>query len=275
MSFASRASTEINETTLEAGLLPPTRSSDAADAADTAAADAAAVAAAETPRRLLLRQLIAEFTGTALLATCISLQAGAAAIGFFLSALVFAFGHISGGMFNPAVSLAVWLRGRMSLKQAALYSFVQLLGAFVGGLFSLATSKAVSDKAILMPGFPMPNKDLMNIPLLAVFLCEFIGSFALVTVVLNVATTKANEKNSFYGFAIGATVAMGALTVGGISGGAFNPAIGIALPLVAGHPDVSQVMYLIGPMLGGAAAAGLFRLIASPADLKDSRIHIQ
>ena len=262
MSFASEKSLQMKDT-LEDGLLSPGSGDSASDGTQD-----------ETPERLLRRQLFAEFLGTTLLALCISLQAGPAAIGFCLTSLVFAFGHVSGGMFNPAVAIAIWLRGRMSLKHAGLYSLVQLLGAFVGSLFSLAISKSVADDMIVMPGFPMPNKEIIKSPLLPVFLCEFVGTFALATVVLNVATTKANEDKSFYGLAIGFTVAMGAFTMGGISGGAFNPAIGIALPLVAGHPCISQIMYLVGPILGGALAAGAFRLTADPTDLKDSSIHL-
>jgi len=254
MSFSSDKSDA-----LESGLLPP-----AADKAE-----------AETPSHELRRKLIAEFTGTAILAACISLQAGAIAIGFCLTALVFSFGHISGGMFNPAVSLAVFLRGRISLKLAGMYSLAQVVGAFVGGLFTMAISKSVNAPEVVMPGFPMPNKDLIGKnPLLATFLCEFLGSFVLATVVLHVATTAANENNSFYGIAIGFTVGQGAFTIGGISGGAFNPAIGTALPLVAGHPEWSILMYWVGPMLGAALSAGVFRLTAAPADLKDSRIHV-
>lgn len=228
----------------------------------------------EKPDREMRRKLIAEFTGTAILAACISLRAGAVAIGFCLVALVFTFGHVSGGMFNPAVSFAVFLRGRMSLKIAGLYSLVQIAGAFIGGLFTLAVSKTVNAPEVLMPGFPMPNKDILGDPLLATFLCEFLGSFVLATVVLNVATTAANEDNPFYGIAIGFTVGQGAFTVGGISGAAFNPAIGIALPLIFGKADWYICMYLVGPLLGAALAAGVFRFTAAPADLKDSRIHL-
>lgn len=242
---------------MEEGLLPPAKSGKADE---------------ETPGQELRRKLIAECIGTALLAACVSLQAGPIAAGFCLTSLVYAFGDISGGMFNPAVALAVWLRGKMSLKEAGYYSIAQLVGACVGALFSFGITTAGG--GISMPGFPMPSEKLTNIPMLATFLSEFLGTFALVTVVLNVATTKKSENKSYYGLAIGFTISQGAFTLGGISGGAFNPAIGIVLPLVGGHPDISQAMYLAAPLLAAAAATGLFRLTAHPDDLKDSSIHV-
>jgi aquaporin Z len=89
---------------------------------------------------------------------------------------------------------------------------------------------------------------------------EFLFTFALAYVVLNVATAKSTEGNSFYGLAIGFTVAAGAFAVGSISGGAFNPAVAIGA-MVMGLFSWSHIwIYLLANFAGGAAAAYAFRL---------------
>ena len=93
------------------------------------------------------------------------------------------------------------------------------------------------------------------------FIVEFIFTFALAWVVLNVATTKATMGNSFYGLAIGFTVLVGAITVGGISGGAFNPAVGLGV-LTMGLESTRQFgVYLISEFAGAAVAALAYRLV--------------
>ena len=87
---------------------------------------------------------------------------------------------------------------------------------------------------------------------------EFLFTFALVYVVLNVATAKATEGNSFYGWAIGFTVLVGALVVGGISGGAFNPAVAIGGALMNIFAWSNIWIYLVAELVAGAVAAGVF-----------------
>ena len=87
---------------------------------------------------------------------------------------------------------------------------------------------------------------------------ELTYTFALASVVLHVATTKAQEGNSFFGLAIGFTVAAAAVAAGGVSGGAFNPAVGTALPAVHGHGKDIWI-YWVGPLVGAAIAGLLFR----------------
>jgi aquaporin Z len=93
---------------------------------------------------------------------------------------------------------------------------------------------------------------------------EFLFTFALAYVVLNVATAKATEGNSFYGLAIGFTVAAGAFAVGGISGGAFNPAVALGVAVI-GVLSWSHIwIYLVATFLGGAVAAGVFLYLQGP-----------
>ena len=131
--------------------------------------------------------------------------------------LIYAGGHISGGHYNPAVTLAVMIRKKLSFQKDVLpYWFAQSLGAILGAVAAVEiTGKVGSAKPIAAARiFPA-------------FLSEFFFTFALCYVVLNVAVSPTTKGNSYYGLAIGFTVLAGAVTVGGVSGGAFNPAVAI------------------------------------------------
>ena len=173
------------------------------------------------------------------------------AIGFALMVLVYSTGHISGGHLNPAVSLGAFLRGALSATEMVIYWVAQILGGVVGalitrGVFSEAPTAAQIDTA-------------------PAFIVETVFTFILVWVVLNVATSKDTDGNSFYGLAIGATVMTGAFAVGSISGGGFNPAVAISLA-VNGNFDWANIwLYIVAPLIGGALAAVAFRVF-SPAD---------
>jgi aquaporin Z len=92
---------------------------------------------------------------------------------------------------------------------------------------------------------------------------EFLFTFALVYVVLQVATSKVSEGNSYFGLAIGGTVTAGAYSVGSISGGAFNPAVAVGLVIMGVVPVASIWMYLVACLLGGAAAAFVYKQVAN------------
>ena len=101
-------------------------------------------------------------------------------------------------------------------------------------------------------------------------LVEILFTFALASVVLNTATTKKLEGNYIYGFAIGLTVTAAAIAGGGISGGAFNPAVGTGpiLYSLAHEGSASNLaLYWIGPLIGGALAALLFRFL-QPSEMR-------
>jgi aquaporin Z len=101
-------------------------------------------------------------------------------------------------------------------------------------------------------------------PPLAALLVEMLFTFALALVVLNVATSSRTQGNSHYGLAIGFTVTVGAFAGGGISGGAFNPAVGVGPTIVnalLGDGTFGNLwLYLVGPFLGGILAALVFRI---------------
>ncbi len=173
------------------------------------------------------------------------------AIGLALMVLVYATGHISGGHLNPAVSLGAWIRGAMTATEMVTYWVAQALGGVVAALICRAVLPMADEAAQIETG--------------PAFIVEAVFTFILVFVVLNVATAKANDGNSFFGLAIGATVMTGAFAVGPISGGGFNPAVAFGLS-VNGNFDWSNLwVYVLAPFVGAALAALAFRVL-SPAD---------
>jgi aquaporin Z len=203
-----------------------------------------------------MAKLLTEFVGTFFLVFTIGLAGpapfGALAIGSALMVMVYMGGAISGAHYNPAVSLAVFLRGKCSAADLVSYMVVQILAAVAAaGVVYVVAGKSFA----VAPG--------EGVSTLAALLVELLFTFALALVVLNVATSKATAGNSFYGLAIGFTVFAAAISGGGISGGAFNPAVGIGPNLVhlsLGGGSVQHVwLYIVGPLAGGALAALVFR----------------
>jgi aquaporin Z len=174
------------------------------------------------------------------------------AIGSLLMVIVYAGGHVSGGHYNPAVTLAVWLRGRCPTPDVPFYWGSQVIGAFAAGAV-----------ALYLKGNPIVTPQ--EIKIVPALIAEFIGTFALAYVVLNVATAKATAGNSFYGLAIGFTVVVMAFALGGVSGGAFNPAIATGITFMHLEKTANFWMYIVGDLAGGAAAALTFKFI-NPED---------
>jgi aquaporin Z len=208
-----------------------------------------------------MNKLITEFIGTFFLVLTIGCTvigtAGSGvipplAIGAALMVMIFAGGHISGAHYNPAVTLGVLVRGRCSVSDAVGYMISQCLGAFVAAL-------AVG---FFKSGIPVTPGEIDTTKALV---AEFLFTFALVYVVLNVATAKGTANNSFYGLAIGSTVMVGAFAVGGISGGAFNPAVALGVT-VMGLSSLSNIwVFLVGNFAAGLAAGIVFKTL-NPQD---------
>jgi len=174
------------------------------------------------------------------------------AIGSILMVMIFAGGHVSGGHYNPAVTLGVYLRGRCPVGDVVPYMVSQVVGAAL----------AAGVVKFLTGGVPGPVLTPATGPALV---AEFLFTFALVTVVLNVATAKGTSGNSFYGLAIGMTVMSGAFAVGTISGGAFNPAVAVGICVMGLVSWSSFWIYLVANFLGGAVAALTFKSL-NPKD---------
>eukprot|EP00753_Platysulcus_tardus_P010681 PLAT2959.1.p1 GENE.PLAT2959.1~~PLAT2959.1.p1 ORF type:complete len:254 (+),score=89.02 PLAT2959.1:49-762(+) len=201
-------------------------------------------------------KLAVEFMGTLFLVLTVKLSEMPLAIGSVLMVMIFAGGHISGAHYNPAVTLGVTLRGGMKMQEMLLYWLVQLAGGLAGGFLGNALGATSGTH-----GSPQLG---MNINAGQGLLAEFLYTFALVTVVLNVATTKSNADNSFYGLAIGFTVFAGAASAGPVSGGVFNPAVGLGTVVSAvsiGLPGDAVWIYFLAPLLAGAFAAAFFRFV--------------
>lgn len=210
----------------------------------------------------MTRKAIVEAIGTFFLVLTVAsvvIEPGAGAlaplaIGSALMVMVYAGGHISGGHYNPAVTLGVFLRGRATATDLGVYWLAQLVGAALA-VFAF--------QALRGGAYDVVPLQLATVP---AFLAEFLFTFALVYVVLNVATARGNEGNSHYGLAIGFTVLIGAYSVGSISGGAFNPAVAVGITMLGIAGLGSLWLYLVANLLGGAAAGLLFNALDMGSD---------
>jgi aquaporin Z len=199
----------------------------------------------------------AEFIGTFFLVLTIGCAAvlglagdfAPVAIGSALMAMIYAGGHVSGAHFNPAVTFAIFLRGRCPAADVAPYIGVQMIASVIA---ALVTTR------ILGSGTDITALDLSGMTL-NVFVVEFLFTFALGYVVLNTATAKGTDGNGFYGLAIGLTVVAGAFTVGGISGGAFNPAVVTGLIVMGKLAAANAWVHVVANLAGGAVAALAFK----------------
>jgi aquaporin Z len=172
------------------------------------------------------------------------------AIGSSLMVMIYAGGHISGGHYNPAVTLAVWVRGRIAMLDALIYWVVQVLGGLAAAFLVL-----------YMKHNPAMTGDIPAGSVDRALVAEFLFTFALAFVVLNVATAKGTANNSYYGLAIGFTVLTGAYAVGAVSGGAFNPAVAVGITAMGLVKLANIWIYLLADLAGGAAAGLVFNFL--------------
>ncbi|MFF1632081.1 MIP/aquaporin family protein [Streptomyces sp. NPDC058272] len=177
------------------------------------------------------------------------------AAGTVLMVMVYAGGHISGGHYNPAVTMAALVRRRITPADAVAYWIVQ----FAAGVVAAVVARAVVNPAQVTALAPSGHA------LAATAVVEFLFTFALCYVVLNVATSKDQPGNSFFGLAIGFTVVAGAFAVGGISGGAFNPAVTLGAATGGQFAWSTLWVYIVVQAVAGAAA-GLAFLTLNPGD---------
>lgn len=203
-----------------------------------------------------MKKYVVEFIGTFFLMFAIITavaNAGALAplaIGAALMVMIYAGGPISGAHYNPAVTLAVWIRGKCETKDIAGYVIAQLAASAIAA--TVATS---------LLGIPMGSG--MEVEVVPALTAEFLGTFALCFVILNVATADRSAGNSYFGLAIGFTVTAMAFTLGGVSGGAFNPAVVVGGSL-AGLLSWSNLwIYLVANLVAGAVAAFTFKFVDS------------
>lgn len=207
-----------------------------------------------------MKKYLVEFIGTFFLVMVVGMSViwpnagilAPLAIGLTLMVMVYAGGHVSGGHFNPAVTLAVWLRGRCAKADVLPYIISQLLAS-------------VAASAVVMALKDNPQVTAQELKILPALAAELIGTFALAYVVLNSATAKATAGNSFYGLAIGLTVTAMALAFGSVSGGVFNPAVAVGVTVMKLEKIANIWIYLVANFAAGALAAAAFRFI-NPED---------
>jgi aquaporin Z len=177
------------------------------------------------------------------------------AAGAVLMVMIYAGGHISGGHYNPAVTLAALWRRRIGPADAVAYWIAQ----FVAGVIAGVVARAIVNPAAVTTLHPTGHA------LAATAAVELLFTFALCWVVLNVATSKDQVGNSFFGLAIGFTVLAGAFAVGGISGGAFNPAVTLGAAVGGLFAWSTLWVYIVAQAVAGTAA-GLAFLALNPDD---------
>lgn len=178
-------------------------------------------------------------------------------IGFALLCCVYLGGHLSGAHYNPAVTLSIFLRGKMESSEVAPYWIAQ----FLGSLAAFAMGWWISGGTVAIAPGP-------EVGAFKAVVVEILFTFMLALVVLNVATHPKTAGNSYYGLAIGFTIVVAAYVGGGISGGAFNPAVGFGATVInaiwGGGSWGNLWIYIVGPLVGGALAAFAYTALSGP-----------
>ena len=207
-----------------------------------------------------MQKYFTEFIGTFFLVLTIGMAGGAEhdhfafiAVGAMLTALVYMGWHLSGSHFNPAITLGVFIRKEIDLKEAGIYLGVQLLAGIAAA--ALAGVLIMDDSFVF--DFIRPGKGDNMIKALLV---ETLLTYLLVLVYLNVSAKANTQRNSYYGLAIGLCFLAMSFIGKSISGGAFNPAIGIGPNLISAQFGYIWI-YLVGPLLGGALAGFTYHFL--------------
>jgi aquaporin Z len=211
-----------------------------------------------------MKNWITEFIGTFFLVLTVVLSVQLAgnmagiAIGAILMVMVYMGGPISGGHYNPGVSLGVALRGKISFGTLISYWIAQLVAAVCAVLIGwLLTGHPENTGVAAMTGEHIFSG----------LVAEFVFSFALVLTVLSTATSAKSAGNSYFGLAIGFTVGAGVFAVGSLTGAAFNSAVGLGVCLFGLSAWANIWIYVVANLLGGVVAAAVFRVI-SPEDFQ-------
>ncbi len=208
----------------------------------------------------LQQKLIAEFIGTLFLTYTVCLTAVWGSSGDFppgfaiaatLMAMIYSLGHISGAHFNPAVTIGVWIRGSCEKDEVTPYIATQSIAGVLGALLSGYTHTGEYSVDSLETASLLLNSEIHE-----VLMAEFLFTFALVYVILNVATSEATAGNQYYGAAIASVVFAGAISVGAVSMASFNPAVTISL-IAVGKLSIAQSWLHFVPQLTAGVLASL------------------
>jgi aquaporin Z len=210
-----------------------------------------------------MKKYIAELIGTFFFALTIfmaiyskvSADLQPLAMGATFIAMIYAMGHVTGAHFNPAVSLAMFIRNKISWQDMSFYIIAQILGGILAAYITLFL---ISGKPLVAPIASPPQFFAISQAILA----ELLGTFALVWVILTMASAKALEGNYFYGFAIGLTVIGMGYALGSVSSGIFNPAIAIGARFAQLGAWSNLWIYLVACPTGGALAAFAYKYLS-------------
>ena len=198
-----------------------------------------------------MQHFVMELIGTFFLTVAISLTGNPLAIGLMLMAMIYVGGHVSGGHYNPAISLAVWMRGKLHTNDLACYVVAQTVGALLGfWLFTIITDRVFATE--VAPGVQLG---------VAVFM-EALLVMALVWVFLTVTMMTKFKGSMLYGFIIGLTL-MSISVIGGL----FNPAVAAGAMICsimkggAFHNMNNMLIYIVGPLIGGALSTFVYQYV--------------
>ncbi|RIQ20881.1 MIP/aquaporin family protein [Jiangella rhizosphaerae] len=220
----------------------------------------------------LSRNVIAEAVGTflliALMVTVATIGPGiipaALTYGFATAALVAALGHVSGGHFNPAITLAYLLSRQIDILAAVAYWIAQFLGAAAGALAIML----IADGDVVTAATPVFLEE--NVSVTGAVIAEAMATFVLVLVILGTVVDQ-RAPSSVYPMAIGISVTAGFFAIAPLTGGAMNPARGFGPAVVSGEWD-GVAAWLGGPLIGAVLAWALYRFAVSGGDspIRDS-----
>jgi aquaporin Z len=207
-----------------------------------------------------MKKYIVEFIGTFFLVLSVVLTVNNSniallaplAVAATYAAMMYAGGHISGAHYNPAVTLAMFMRRRIDRVDAVYYVLAQLLAALAAAALGAFLHQNEGGPAIGLHTNGAPFGSL---------LAEVLGTFALVYTMLQVATTRANAGQAHHGLAVGLVVLGGTYAFGELSGAVFNPALAVGASAAGMFSWGDFWVYFLGDLAGGAAAASVFRVV--------------
>jgi aquaporin Z len=183
--------------------------------------------------------------------------------GLSVVAMTYAIGGISGCHINPAITLGVWLSGRMSGKDAGMYMLFQVIGAFIGSIILYTLVNSIDANYITTTGANILQN---GVTWYGAFIAETVFTFILVLVVLGATDVKLGGGN-VAGLAIGLTLILIHLVCIPIDGTSVNPARSIAPAIFEGGVALQQLwIFIIAPTCGGAIAAGVWKVIGTSKD---------
>src|SRR6202166_439909 len=177
----------------------------------------------------------------------------ALASGLAMAIMVSSLGHISGGHFNPAVSIGFWVTKRIGTLEVFLYWAAQLLGGIAAAFLLKAIIPEETWRAVAL-GTPELVRDFSR---LSAMILEAVATFFLVFVVFATAVDERGAFRSIAGFGIGLTITLGYLVIGPLTGAAMNPARAFG-PALASNHWTNWGVYWIGPLAGGFLAGLLY-----------------